>query len=126
MRKLEIWPKTTFWGLFGLGEIRPEMRDLAGWLCALEMDAENPSTSDADSTCRVCDKLRHRLVTLTGPTGYISLLSRALTLAKQEALGLRTVQIRANGILDGLDRSSGYERSILVAYLLNLLTTLIG
>ena len=106
--------------------VSSETRELAERLVTVEAAAENQSTNDAHARCRVCEKLRRPLITLTGTAGYSSLLLRALTLAKREALALNEVQVKPDGSLEGLDGEAVLAHPILVAYLLSLLITFIG
>ena len=103
-----------------------ETRRLAERLIALEAAAESSSREDAFSTCRVCEKLRRALSALTGTAGFSSLLSRALTLAKREAPMLNVVQVNMDGSLEGLEGDITKANTVIIAYLLNLLTTFIG
>jgi hypothetical protein len=93
--------------------------------------------SIADAVAQVIEKLRLRLVRLMGVDGFRSLLSRALTLAKTAVPSLQSVQVRANGTLDGFNEiapllkeagSEGAKQAgtILVACMLELLATFIG
>jgi len=109
-----------------ISTISPETRQLADLLVALEASAKQTSDDDHYATCRVCEKLRHPLVTLTGTAGYGSLLSRALTLAKRETPRLSEVGVRSDGSLDGLKGEAAQAHPVLVAYLLGLLFTFIG
>ncbi len=79
--------------------------------------------STGAGTVRVCDKLRVPIAKLAGVAGYRSLLSRAVALAKAEVPALAGVQVRADGTLEGSDRTGGVE---IVAQLLALLVTFIG
>jgi hypothetical protein len=67
-----------------------------------------------------------------GAAGYRSLISRALTLAKNDAPSLEKVQVKEDGSLErtgaleshqGMDDAGG---AVLVAQLLSLLVTFIG
>jgi hypothetical protein len=64
--------------------VTPAVRDLAQWL--FEHEAAITKTLEAKPLgfCRICDMFRVPLTSLAGSAGYKSLLSRALTLAKQE------------------------------------------
>lgn len=98
----------------------------AAQLVALEAASKEISDSDVLATCRVCEKLRRPLVTMAGTAGFVSLLSRALTLARREAPVLDAVQIRSDGSLEGLEGEAAKAHPVLVAYLLGLLNTFIG
>ena len=114
------------WKRMSQAGITPETRELAEQLVALEARSQSVSTSDRLATCRVCEKLRGPLVTLTGAAGYSSLLTRALTLAKREDPALGAVQVNPDGSLEGLEGDAAQAHPVLVGYLLNLLITFIG
>lgn len=109
-----------------ISSLSSETRQLADQLVAFEASAKQTSDDGLNATCRVCEKLRHPLVTLTGTAGYSSLLSRALTLAKREAPVLSTVEVQPDGSLHGLKDEAAQAYPVLVAYLLGLLVTFIG
>ena len=109
------------------------MRDLARQLLALE--AANKIATDAhmDEAVRVCEKLRVSLTQFAGADGFTSLLRRALTLARADVPMLKTVTLKADGSLEGLEQialdqaNAGAEAAIAItAHLLGLLVTFIG
>lgn len=115
----------------------PEIQALARRLLAFEAAHHDSSGAGADVAVRVVGELRVRLVKLAGVDGFRSLLSRALTLAKDEAASLNTVRVLADGSLEGFDvieasreaggaAAAGQAGTILVARLLELLVTFIG
>jgi len=106
--------------------VSSNIKQLAERLVTFEAAAQNSSKDDAHAICRVCEKLRRRLTTLTGTAGFTSVLSRALTLAKRETPALRVVQVRPDGSMEGLSSETAEAYPVLVAYLLNLLVTFIG
>jgi len=112
------------WEMMSQSGIKSEIRELAEQLVSLEARSQSISTADRLATCRVCEKLRRPLVTLTGTAGFSSLLSRALTLAKRESPALGAV--KPDGSLGGLEGEAGRAHPILVGYLLSLLITFIG
>ena len=88
-------------------------------------------TADADTHAvyRVCEKLRRPLSTLAGAAGFRSLLSRALTLAKQESPALGAWEVKSDGSLGGLDGLNGEvapSGAVLIAHLVGLMMTFIG
>ena len=87
----------------------PEMRDLAQQLLRYEADAGNPSEPVESQILRVYQKLRQCLGELAGTAGFQSLATRALSLARSEVPSLGTVQVGADGNLEGM---SAIERSI--------------
>lgn len=105
---------------------KSEIREFAERLVAYEADSQSISKTDRLATCRVCEKLRRPLVTLTGTAGFSSLLSRALTLAQRESPALSAVQVKPDGSLEGLEGEAAQAHPILVGYLLGLLITFIG
>ncbi|MDR3754640.1 MAG: hypothetical protein P4K78_12510 [Terracidiphilus sp.] len=111
----------------------PEMRELARRLLRYEADAGKSSEPTA---LRVYEKLRRSLGEFVGVAGFQSLASRALTLAKPEAPGLRAARVTEDGYLQGLggiekpfdmenDRA-GEGGIILIARLLGLLRIFLG
>jgi hypothetical protein len=81
----------------------PEVRDLAHRLLTYEADAGSGSSPKGSPTLRVYEKLRRSLVEVVGISGFQSLATRALTLARPEAAGLGGLRIAQNGALEGLD-----------------------
>ena len=82
----------------------------------------------------MCEKLRGPLGKLMGVGGFRSLLARSLALAGAEVPWLGTLQIKADGSLEGLNESevkldwsaTAEGEVVLVAQLLGLLVTFIG
>lgn len=112
--------------------VTPVIQNLALWLLAQEVSAGKPSEMNMCAAFRVCEKLRQPLSTLAGATGYRSLISRALTLAKKEAPSLGEVQVKEDGSLERtgaielMDEAAKKGEALLVAQLLGLLVTFIG
>ena len=111
----------------------PELQRVARRLLALEAAARTAADAPAPAV-RVCDTLRRSLSRLLGVAGFRTLLARALTLAADEARGLHTVRVTADGSLEGWGNVAGQrardERAqagvLLIAQLLGLLVTFIG
>ena len=109
-------------------------RDLALRLLAHENAAGKRSEPEEFAAFGVCERLRQPLITLAGVTGFRSLLSRALTLARAEAPSLSVVQVAADGSLQGLDGlrpqvdadEAGEAGVILITQLLGLLVRVVG
>src|SRR6185312_13838809 len=89
----------------------PEMRDLALRLLSYEAGAGSTSESVETTTLRVYQKLRQSLSELAGSAGFRALASRSLALARSEVPSLSTVQVGADGNLEGM---SAIEPSIKV------------
>ena len=117
----------------------PAMQDLARRILAVEAACAKAADTQVDEAVRVCEKLQVPLSRFTGPAGFLSLLSRALVLAKAEVPALRVVQVRPDGSVAGFDEikpdpNAGEHdagaleqgRVALVAHLLGLLATFIG
>jgi hypothetical protein len=111
-----------------------ESRYLAQRLLNCEAAERKNSETTESAAFRVCAKLRGPLITIAGVTGFRSLLSRALTLARVKAPSLDAVQIAEDGSLQGLDElepqidkdQTGEGPTILIAELIGLLLTFIG
>ena len=112
----------------------PEVQDLAGQLVAFEAALDGSADAHASAPVRVIENVREHLIKLTGVHGFRSLLSRALTLAREEVPSLASLQVTANGSLEGyegIDHSpkagaAGQAGIVLVAHLVELLVTFIG
>ncbi|MCA1632754.1 MAG: hypothetical protein LC802_03310 [Acidobacteria bacterium] len=114
----------------------PQNQELARRLLVFEAARANSSDARVGVAALVIGELRLYLIRLAGVDGFRSLLSRALTLAKAEVPSLNMVQVRADGSVEGFDGIEGSEGegaaaageagAVLVAYLLELLTTFIG
>ena len=112
----------------------PQMRDFSQSLIAYETMENKFSKTKIPVACRVSEKLRPHLTTLMGNVGFRALLLRALALANPEVAWLRTVQVTADGFLEGFDEIETqvdpdeiFEGCVvLAAQLLGLLVVLIG
>lgn len=112
----------------------PKLKQFARRLLTYEVAPDQPTDVKNSAVFRVCGKLRGPLGKLMGIGGFRSLFSRALVLACAEVPWLRTLQIRADGSLEGLDElevkldwpATADGEIILVAQLLGLLVTFIG
>jgi hypothetical protein len=118
-----------------------QIRDLAQCLLTYEATTGNASGSVETMTLRVYEKLRQSLGVFAGAATFYSLASRALVLARSEAPSLNTVQVTADGSLQGLEQSkpetnidkdgtdedqTDDEGVILIARLLGLLLVFLG
>ena len=114
----------------------PGMRDLAHRLLTYEAGADKTSEPMESPTVRVYEKLRQCLGEFVGITGFHSLASRALTLARPEIPSLSAALIAADGSLQGLGEiatqfgmgkdSTSDGEIILIARLLGLLRLFLG
>ncbi len=104
----------------------PTTRELAQRLVDYEEVETSPAMADIHAVSRVCDKLRRPLTTLAGAAGFRSLLSRALTLAKQESPLLGAWEVQADGSLQGLNGEAAQSGAVLIAHLIGLMNTFIG
>ena len=110
------------------------MRHFSRSLIAYETKENKSSKTKIPAACRVSEKLRPHLATLMGNVGFRALLLRALALANPEVAWLRTVQVTADGSLEGFDEIETqvdpdeiFEGCVvLAAQLLGLLVVLIG
>lgn len=112
----------------------PATRELAQRLFAYETAESEAAGATEPASFRVYEKLRRPLCALAGVTGFQSLASRALTLARSESPSLGAARITADGYLQGsseLDlqpdgREADGGEAILIARMLELLLLFIG
>jgi hypothetical protein len=117
-----------------MSRANPKMRHFAKRLTAYERRQKTPSETTTPPAFQVCEKLRVHLAIFMGSTGFRELLSCALPRANAEVPWLRTVHVRADGSLEGLEELNAqcnpdelFEGGVvLVAQLLGLLTAFIG
>lgn len=110
------------------------MRSIAELLITFETPRKASATTATTANFQVTERLRPHLAMLMGHGGFRALLARALVLARVEVSWLRTVQVNADGTLEGLAapragltpadfREGGV---VLLAQLLGLLVAFIG
>jgi len=112
----------------------PAIHDLARRILAIESARAKAADTQVDDAVRACAKLQVPLSKFTGPAGFLSLLSRALVLAKAEVPAFKGVQVRPDGSLAGFDQIKQIQdagelangRVVLLGHLLGLLATFIG
>lgn len=112
----------------------PQLKELARRILLYETNPGSSGGAKNPAVFRVCNKLCGPLGRATGVGGYRSLLSRALTLADAEVPGLRALQIKADGSLEGAadlkvklyPHTVNDAEVILVSQVLGLLVTFIG
>ncbi len=117
-----------------MSQATPQMRDFSQSLIAYETMENKSSETKIPAACRVSEKLRPHLATLMGNVGFRALLLRALALANPEVAWLRSVQVTADGSLEGFDEIETQVSPdeifegcvVLAAQLLGLLVVLIG
>ena len=110
------------------------MRELATRLIACEEWSGESAEPQAPARFEACEKLRLHLGALMGSVGFAAVLSRALALAGAEVSWLRSVQVKADGSLEGWGSLEGKVdsadiaegRVVLLAHLLGLLVAFIG
>jgi len=78
------------------------------------------------AAARVCEKLRRLLAKILGATGFLTLLRRALILAKAQTPALGVVEVKPDGSLDYVDDLDRASELVLVSQLLDLLVTFVG
>jgi len=96
-------------------------------------ERESPSTENQMSVA-VVQKLKPQLVELMGNKGFHALVSRSLTLAKEEAPWLAGARLNKEGVLEGFEDSHepadpeqiSTGGSVMLAWLLGLLSSFIG
>jgi hypothetical protein len=110
----------------------PQMLNLSRELISHEGRAMQSSGAEI-SAAFVCEKLRPKLSTLMGATGFRALLARALALASAEVPSLGKFEIDSGDSLVYRKAMSGVAHSpddeggvVLVAQLLSLLVAFIG
>ena len=103
-------------------------------LAKVPVSAES-ARGDMDQAAQFCEKVRSPIARLAGVTGFSSLLSRALALAKRRVPSLDAVRVEPDGSLSGLEKlDSGSDLpgalpnrgAVLVTELLGLLILFIG
>ena len=110
------------------------MRHFAQRLIAYEQNANKPAGEETPAAFTALEKLRGHLVTFMGFAGFRELLSCVLPRATAEIPWLGTVQVKADGTLEGLDglgtKHSPEELAeggvVLIAQLLGLLEAFVG
>lgn len=88
----------------------PAIQNLARRLIALEA-AREPSDGLVGAAVRACEKLRVPLAKLVGVDGFRSLMARVMALATADVPWLDSVQVRADGSLEGFDAARPTIRS---------------
>ncbi len=87
-----------------MSQATPQMRDFSQSLIAYETMENKSCETKIPAACRVSEKLRPHLATLMGNVGFRALLLRALALANPEVAWLRSLQVTADGSLEGFDK----------------------
>jgi len=95
----------------------------------LVAEASFESTSHVPAGVRVSERLRVYLARVIGADGFTAMLRRALALARTNVPSLQSVNVSADGRLEGLEELGGEvdaPASVLTAQFLELLVTFIG
>ena len=112
----------------------PNLRDFAERLISIAVTEKKFSASKPQAAFTVLEKLRPCLVQIVGFLGFRTTLSRALALANQDIVWLRAVQVKPDGLLEGLDeleanvdpQQIAEGTIVLIAEFFGLLVELIG
>jgi hypothetical protein len=110
------------------------MREFAKRLVFSGATGDKSAKAETPNAFSLCEELRPSLATLMGNGGFRALLSRALVLASAEVPWLRSLHVKPDGALEGLDQLPPQLRSdsrsegvvVLLAQLLGLLVAFIG
>jgi hypothetical protein len=85
------------------GRATPQLRNIARLLVAFETSADKSPGCAPHGSIHFSERLRPYLVSLYGTAGYRSLLSHALVRADAEVPWLRSMHMKADGSLEGLE-----------------------
>jgi hypothetical protein len=110
------------------------MRNFAKRILAYEANGHESAQTQLPDDFHVFEKLRPQLAALMGNGGFQALLSRALVLARAEVPWLRSVHVKTDGVLAGLEDIHAQlsmdamfvGQVALLAQLLGLLAAFIG
>jgi hypothetical protein len=109
-----------------MSRTNPKMRDFANRLIAIETGENESSETGTPAAVHVAEKLRRHLSTLMGNAGFRGLLSRALALAGAEVRWLRSVEVKADGSLAGLEEHAQLKPDEFLEGSIALLDELLG
>lgn len=112
----------------------PQARKAAERLITHVLGGKHSSDTELPAAFDICEQLRPHLSMLMGRTGFRALLTRALVLAVAEVPGLRAVQVKTDGGLEGIvipgARAGAPEMAegsvVLIAHLIGLLFAFVG
>ena len=118
----------------GMSRVSPAFRSFAAHLIAQDAKSISASRSGPLGAFPVIDKLRAPMTNLMGGTGFSALISRSLTLATADIPALRGVQLKPDGVWEGLEAidaqlgTDGFleARVVVLAQLLGLLVAFVG
>ena len=106
------------------------MRVLARQLLAVEAASPRFAGSHVHNGVRVCEKLQISVSRFAGSAGFVSLLRRALALARAETPSLQNLKARPDGSLEGCEAlavEAGNDGMVaIIAHFLGLLEIFIG
>ena len=117
-----------------MNRVTPKLRDFAERLISFGVKETTFPTSKPAAAFTVIDKLRPCLAQVIGSLGFSAVLSRALATANADIAWLRSVHVKSDGSVKGLDdldakvdpKEIAEGRVILLAEFISLLVELIG
>ena len=117
-----------------MNQATSRLRDFAERLILIDAVESRSSASKPQAVLSVLDKIRPCLIQVVGNLGFKGILSRAFALANADVAWLRSVHIKPDGSLDGLDklearvdpREIAEGGVVLVAEFFGLLVELLG
>ena len=117
-----------------MNQATPKLRDFAERLISFGVIETKSSASKPPAVFTVIEKLRPCFAQVVGELGFSAVLSRALVIASADVAWLRTVDVKEDESLKGLDELEGKVdpeeiaegRVVLLAEFVNLLVNLIG
>lgn len=117
-----------------MSQATPRIRYFATRLIAHEASAAALARTENQTAVTVVHKLRPKLEEFMGDTGFGAVVSRAVTLAKDEAPWLGEARSNAEGKLEGLEEAMARVDpeqhstggAVVIAWLLALLASFIG
>jgi hypothetical protein len=117
-----------------MSRVSTAFRSFAAHLIAQDAKSKNASRSGPAASFPVIERLRAPLTNLMGGAGFSALISRSLALATADIPALRGVQLKADGVWEGLEAIEAQlgvdgfleARVVVLAQLLGLLVAFVG
>lgn len=109
-----------------MGKPTEAMHELAHKLVALEEGSELGSEIGTIAAIRVIEKLRILLIRFSGPEGFGALIRRAIALSRAEDSSLHGRTLTSDGSVASLVGVSKETGVLIIAHLLDLMSTFIG